>query len=184
MRDRISPQRVARMVRRCLNEGLTVQIDGLGAFRPTGTGQFAFDAQLRPKVFIAYAEEDLDSAKKLYRHLEDRGLDPWLDKFRLLPGQNWPRAIERAIRISDYFLACFSRRAVTKRGTFQSELRYALDCARRQPLDRIFLIPVRLEDCTVPEPVARQLQYVDLFPDWEPGLARILAALARERKAA
>lgn len=174
-------QLVAQVVRRCLEEGFTIEIEGLGTFRPDGRGGVEFLAELRPKAFIAYVEEDLAAAEKLYAALEGRGFDPWLDRRKLLPGQNWPRSIERIIEISDFFLACFSRRAVSKRGHFQAELRYALDCAARMPLGEIYFIPVRLDDCRLPAPIARQYHYVDLFPDWERGLERVVAVM---RKAA
>ena len=88
-------------------------------------------AQTKPRVFIAYVEEDLPFARKLYRAFEDNGFRPWLDKKKLMPGQNWPRAIETAIHTSDFFVACFSRRATSKRGSFHSELRYALSARRK-----------------------------------------------------
>ena len=56
-------------------------------------------------------------------------------------------------------------------------MRYALECARRRPLDQGFLIPVRLEECTVPRRVSEQVQSVDLFPDWEKGVRRITRAI-------
>jgi len=172
-----SRAQVAAIVRRCLQRGGQVEIDGLGIFRPTGRGRFQFIPETRPRVFIAYVQEDAAAAEQLYRDLRREGYEAWLDRKKLLPGQNWPRAIEQAIEVSDFFIACFSRRATGKRGWFQSELRYALDCARRAPLGEIFLIPVRLEECAVPARLSREIQYVDLFPDWEKGLRRILAAM-------
>ena len=170
---------VARIVRRALERGARVEIDGLGTFLPGKTG-FRFVAQNKPRVFIAYVEEDLAPAKRLYAMFEKRGFRPWLDKKKLMPGQNWPRAIEDAIKTSDFFVACFSRRSTTKRGTFHSELRYALSCAATVPLDEIFFIPVRFEQCVVPPRVSRKIQYVDLFPDWESGLAKVVAIIARQ----
>jgi len=38
-------------------------------------------------------------------------------------------------------------------GGFQAEIRYALDCARRIPLDEIFVVPVRLDACRVPRSI-------------------------------
>ena len=52
---------------------------------------------------------------RLFDGLETRGLSPWLDRRKLLPGQNWPRAIEEAIETSDFFIACFSRLSVPRR---------------------------------------------------------------------
>jgi len=130
-------------------------------------------------VFVAYVAEDLGPARRLCHALRAAGCEPWLDKERLLAGQNWPRAIARAIEDSDVFIACLSPRSIVKRGQFQSELRYALDCARRQPLDSTFFIPVRFEECPVPRRIAEDLQYVDLFPDWDRGARRLVQAVRR-----
>lgn len=175
-------EQVAILLRHCLDEGCPVEIDGLGTFRPGADGAFEFVPDTAPKVFLAYVQEDADAAERLFREFRSRGFDPWLDRKKLLPGQNWPRAIEQAIALSDYFLACFSRRSIQKKGQFHAELRYALDCAARVPVDRVFFIPVRLDDCAVPWIIRREIQYVDLFPDWDTGMRRILAAMQRAER--
>lgn len=174
---------VAAIVRKCLEEGFPVDIDGLGRFSMGTDGRLGFRAETRPKVFIAYVDEDLEFAARLYDNFRACGFDPWLDKRKLLPGQNWPRSIERAIEVSDFFIALFSRRGVGKRGHFHSELRYALDCASRLPPGDIYLIPARLDDCQVPPPIARRIQYVDLFPSWQGGFARILSVMRKAMRA-
>ncbi len=158
---------VAQIVRRCLEEGSSVEIDGLGVFQSDGGSGYEFVARACPKVFLGYVEEDRNLVDRLYDDLEARGVSPWLDRRKLLPGQNWPRAIEEAIETSDFFIACFSRLSVRKKGSFQAEIRFALDCARRVPLDEAFLIPVRLDECAVPGKIRREIQYIDLFPDWK-----------------
>ncbi|HTT61420.1 MAG TPA: toll/interleukin-1 receptor domain-containing protein [Bryobacteraceae bacterium] len=175
-----SSAQVARLVRQCLAEGASVEIDGLGTFLPDVRRGFRFQPRNRPKVFVAYVQEDAAAAGRLYEDLEASGFDPWLDRRKLLPGQNWPRSIEDAISTSDFFLACFSHRSVKKKGGFQAEIRYALDCTQRIPLDEIFLIPARLDACKVPVRIQRETQYIDLFPDWDRGLRRIAAAMRRQ----
>lgn len=172
--------RVADIVRQCLEEGKRVQIDGLGTFLPEGRSRFRFVAHQAPSIFLAYVQEDGARVERLFEELERGGFAPWMDRRKLLPGQNWPRSIEEAIDTSDFFIACFSENSVNKTGGFQAEIRYALDCARRVPLDSIFLIPVRLDECRVPRPIRRELQYVDLFPDWKRGMRRLLTVLRRE----
>jgi len=174
--NRALARRIARLLQVVLEQGATVEIDGLGKFVPKRNG-VRFVGQTKPRVFIAYVQEDLGVIKKLYQAFEQQGFLPWLDKKKLLPGQNWPRAIETAIQTSDFFVACFSRRAISKRGSFHSELRYALNCAAKVPLDEIFFIPLRLDDCLVPSRISRQVQYLDLFPDWEAGLSRVIAVI-------
>jgi hypothetical protein len=177
-----SALQVARIVRECLEEGKTVVIDGLGAFRPHGRRGYRFVARSARSVFLAYVQEDADQVERLCDALQAKGFDPWFDRRRLLPGQNWPRSIEDAIEATDFVIACFSRHSVSKKGGFQAEIRYALDCARRVPLDDVFLIPVRLDRCPMPSSIRREIQYIDLFPDWERGFRRIVTIIARQIK--
>jgi hypothetical protein len=69
---------------------------------------------------------------------------------------------------------------VRKKGGFQAEIRYALDCARQVPLDEIFIVPIRLDRCAVPRTIRQELQYIDLFPDWDAGLDRLVSMMRRE----
>jgi hypothetical protein len=173
---------VARVVTRGLAAGRIVEIDGLGTFYPDARLGFRFEPQARPQIFLAYVKEDEAQVVGLYSALETAGFSPWMDVRRLLPGQNWPRAIQQAIETSDFFLACFSSHSVRKRGGFQAEIRYALDCARQVPLDQIFLVPVRLDACEVPRAVQAEFQWIDLFPDWSRGIAVLTAMIRREIK--
>ena len=60
------------------------------------------------KVFISYAREDIEVARKLYHDLKDAGVVPWMDKVDLLIGQDWKFEIKQAIKDSSYFLALLS----------------------------------------------------------------------------
>jgi len=130
-----------------------------------------------PRVFLAYVQENQEAANRLCENLEDAGFAPWLDQRSLLPGQKWPPTIEEAIETSEFFIACFSTFSVGKKGFFQTEIRDALACAKRFPLEETFLIPARLDSCRVPWTIRREMQYIDLFPDWELGVKRILAVM-------
>lgn len=171
---------LARILRRCLVAGHRVEIERLGTFLPSPSGGFSFLPDGRPTVFLAYVEEDRDSVLRLYDALESSGFNPWMDQKKLMAGQNWPRALEGAIHTADFFVACLSRRAIGKRGTFQSEMRYALDCARHTPLDGVFFLPARLEKCAVPRIIQQNLQYVDLFPSFDDGVSRLADTMRRE----
>ncbi len=69
-------RRIARVLREALEHGGSVDIDGLGTLSAGGKHGFRFVAQNKPRVFIAYVQEDLSFAKKLYRALEDMRLSP------------------------------------------------------------------------------------------------------------
>jgi len=171
---------LARIVVRGVAESKIVEIDGLGVFYPDAVHGLRFEAAGDPRVFLAYVKEDQPAAERLYTSLEAAGFRPWMDVRKLLPGQNWPRAIEGAIENSDFFVACFSQNSVQKKGGFQAEIRYALDCARRVPLEDIFIVPVRLDACRVPRSIQREFQYIDLFDHWTAGIEDLAAMMRRE----
>ena len=171
---------LAQVVLQCLAAGKVVEIDGLGAFYPDAARGCRFEPSGLPQVFIAYVKEDAKAVERLSEALETAGFTPWTDVRKLLPGQNWPRAIESAIETSDFFVACFSGNSVHKTGGFQAEVRFALDCARRVPLDEIFVVPLRLDGCRVPRSIQREFQYVDFFPDWSRGIHRLVTMMRRQ----
>jgi hypothetical protein len=166
----------------CLREGASIDIDGIGTLELDSGGELAFKRNNKVRVFLAYAEEDRRAVKRLYRALHSAGFEAWMDTENLLAGQNWPRAIERAIETADYFVGCFSSLSSTKRGHFQSELSYALDVANRVPVDNPFVVPVRLEECKIPQHIAKRVHYIDLFPDWENGVYLLVWALHNHEK--
>lgn len=129
------------------------------------------------KVFISYAQEDIEAAQRLYQNLKDSRLEPWLDREDLLPGEKWKDAIKHAIEDSRYFVALFSSNSVEARGYVQKQLKEALDILDEFPSEDIFIIPVRLSDCNISEDKIKELYIVDLFPDWANGIERILKAM-------
>jgi TIR domain len=104
----------------------------------------------------------------------DQFLKPWLDKEDLLPGQTWNSEIRKAIKNSRYFIGLFSSTSIQKRGYIQKEFKFALDVLDEFPEGEIFAIPARLDDCEIPYEKFRGIERVDLFPNWEEGIHRLL----------
>jgi hypothetical protein len=182
VKDLASARRVAAVIQTSLKEGRRVEIERLGEFRPVCGGGFRFVPESRPSVFLAYVSEDASRVERLCEILQTAGFDAWMDRRKLLPGQNWPRAIERAIENADFFVACLSRHAVNKRSCFQGEMRFALDCARRVPFDQVYFVPARLESCSVPLRIEQQLHCVDLFPDFDASAKRLISFIRSEMR--
>lgn len=130
------------------------------------------DSPLR--IFICHSSADKPSVRALHRRLTADGFAPWLDELDLLPGQNWEREIQKAIRASDIVLVCLSRDSITRRGYVQKEIGLVLDEADHIPDDTLFVIPARLEECAVPQRLSRW-HWVDLFSD--EGYQRLQRAL-------
>jgi hypothetical protein len=130
----------------------------------------------RLTVFLCHSSSDKPTVRSLYTRMRDDGFLPWLDEMSILPGEDWDRAIRRAIRACQVVLICLSRSSVAKAGYLQKEIRFVLDAADEQPEGTIFLIPARLEDVDVPDRL-RRWQWVSLFE--EQGYERLVLALRR-----
>lgn len=128
------------------------------------------------RIFLCHSSGDKKAVRELYHQLYADGFDPWLDEENLEPGQQWEKEIPRAVRNSDVVIVCLSHGSITKTGYVQKEIKFALDVADQQPEDTIFLIPVKLEECNVPERLS-QWQWVNLFE--ERGYNRLLSSLRR-----
>jgi len=120
------------------------------------------------KIFISYAREDREIAESIYDKLRDAGFAPWMDIKDIRAGEMWERIISRAIEQADFILVCLSNHSVNKKGDIQREIKMALNYAERMLPGDIYLIPIRLDECSVPEPL-NHLHTVDLYKpgEWE-----------------
>lgn len=116
------------------------------------------------RVFLCHASGDKPAVRSLYERLVKDGVDAWLDKEKLIPGQNWQIEIPKAVKNSDVVIVCLSSQSITKEGFVQKEIKFALDAADEKPDGTIFIIPARLENCNVPESM-NKYHWVDLFSD-------------------
>jgi hypothetical protein len=95
-------------------------------------------------VFLSHSSADKAAVEALARRLVQGGLQPWLDKWNLIPGEPWQEAIEEA-------LECCATCAVfigpTGTGPWQNaEMRAAIDQRVSGSEARFRVIPVLLPD--------------------------------------
>jgi len=138
------------------------------------------ESENRPlRVFLCHSSNDKLIVRDLYRSLDVEGwIDAWLDSEKLYPGQDWNFEIEKAVEEADIILVCLTNNSVNKEGYVQRELRIVLDLADYKPEGTLFIIPIRLEECTPPRRL-RTWQYADYFPesDRERAYQRLLVSL-------
>ncbi len=103
------------------------------------------------QVFISYCRDNLVEVAALRERLVRAGELVWWDQ-DILPGADWKLAIRRAMRQSYAVICCLSEELVgrSKSGVYP-ELADAIAALRERPQGDIFLIPVRLSDCSVPQ---------------------------------
>jgi hypothetical protein len=137
-------------------------------------------------VFISYVREDSNHADTLCKMLTAAGIPFWRDKDSLAPGANWKSEIRKAIQSGSLvFLACFSTRSTARDSSYMNEeMNLAVDEFRRRPPGRTWLIPVRFDECDVPEweldnrRTLHDLNWSDLFgPDHVSNAVGLVAAI-------
>lgn len=125
-------------------------------------------------TFLCHSTGDKSAVRDLHRRLKSSGISPWLDEIDIRPGEDWQSSIANAVRSSDTVLVCLSATSIAKTGYVQKEIAFALDRADEQPEGQIYIVPVRLEPCIVPQRLSRW-QWVDLFA--ADGFARLVSSL-------
>lgn len=126
------------------------------------------------KVFLCHAHSDRETVRALWSRLKRDGVEAWLDRENLQPGQNWEREIRTAILKSDVIVICLSKEFNEQGGFRHKELKIALEKADVIPEDEVFIIPVRLDECDMPKSLMH-LHRVDLFEAG--GYKRLIQAL-------
>jgi repressor LexA len=129
----------------------------------------------RIRVFLCHSSGDKDSVRQLYERLKACNHDPWLDEENLLAGKDWENEIRKAVRAADVVIVCLSRNSISKTGFVQKEIRIALDVAEEKPDDTIFIIPLKLEACDIPQRL-RRWQCIKYFE--QDGFDKLMKTLA------
>jgi hypothetical protein len=159
--------------------------DGGGTPRTPSEAEDPFD---QGHAFISYVREDLAEVSWLENLLTAAGIRVWRDMADLLPGEDWRAKIRDAItRDALVFIACFSSRSAARRKSYMNEeLLLAVEQLRlRQPHDP-WLIPVRFDDCRIPNlelgpgRTLNSIQWVNLYgASRDEAGARLVAAVQR-----
>jgi TIR domain len=112
------------------------------------------------KIFIAHAG-DYEKARELYYRLAGAGYETWLKDEDLLPGERIQSSISNQISTSDVVLICFSQKSAYST-SFQTELNTILNQIVELPEGAIFIIPVKFEECELPDSL-KKIKPVNLF---------------------
>ena len=136
------------------------------------------------KAFISYVRENIEMVDRLCQELKSHGIEVWLDRNDIDPGLRWKQEIRRAIQDGAFFIACFSEEYNNRDKTYMNEeLTLAIEELRQRPTDRIWFIPVKLNDCEIPDrdigpgETLREIEYVKLYEDWDSSIQRILKVI-------
>jgi TolB-like protein len=103
--------------------------------------------QARPTVFLSYASEDRQAARRIGEALPAHGLEIWYDESELGGGDAWDQKIRKQIRDCDYFMALVSAQTEARHeGYFRREWRLAVERTLDMADDHTFLLPIVIDD--------------------------------------
>ena len=135
------------------------------------------------KVFVSYVQENHGKVLQLIDVIEPFTSLVWRTK-DIKPGERWKNSIKNAINGGSFFIACFSQEYYERDSTYMNtELTIAIDKLRERHHDQAWFIPVKLNECEIPDrsigggETLRDLQYIELHKDWDVGIRTIASQI-------
>src|SRR5450432_1938132 len=125
-------------------------------------------------VFLSYASQDTEAAKRICEALRAAGVEVWFDQSELRGGDAWDAKIRRQIKECTLFAPVISANTNARpEGYFRLEWKLAVDRSHLLADDHPFLFPVAIDDVTeatarVPDRF-RDVQWTRLRLDETPG---------------
>lgn len=127
----------------------------------------------RPKAFLSYSHADKEFAVELADRLRQSGVDLWLDKYEIRPGDSLiDKIFSEGLAKTKFFLILLSV-ASTQSKWVQEELNAAM-IKRIEGVTRI--IPLLREHCEIPLQL-QPLKWVDLSSSYESGLKDLVRVI-------
>jgi TolB-like protein/Tfp pilus assembly protein PilF len=137
-------------------------------------------------LFLSYAREDAEAARRIAEALRAEGLDVWFDANELRGGDVWAQTIRRQIKDCALFIAVISATTQERaEGYFRREWHLAVDRTRDMADDHAFIVPVIVDDteeaeARVPEEFLRshvtRLRGQTVPPEFVEQVKRLLAS--------
>jgi len=98
-------------------------------------------------VFLSYAREDAEAARRIAEALRGFGVEVWFDQNELRGGDSWDAKIRRQIRECALFVAIISGNTQARgEGYFRREWKLAVERTHDMSESRAFLVPILVDD--------------------------------------
>jgi hypothetical protein len=108
----------------------------------------------RGAIFLSYASQDAEPAKRICESLRAAGFEVWFDRTELRGGDAWDQNIRQQIQSCALFMPVISANTQSRpEGYFRLEWKLAVDRSHLMSDDHPFLVPVVVDD--TPDEAAR-----------------------------
>jgi TolB-like protein/lipoprotein NlpI len=99
-------------------------------------------------IFLSYASQDAEVARRLCEALRAQGLEVWFDQSELRGGDAWDASIRKQIKECALFIPIISSNTDARiEGYFRLEWKLAVDRSHLMADDATFFVPVILDAC-------------------------------------
>jgi hypothetical protein len=128
-----------------------------------------------PKAFISYSHSDKEIAAKLSEELRSNGIEVWIDKWEILPGDSLIQKIfEEGLSGIDAFIVIISKDSVNSKWVKQE-----LDVALIKRIEGITkIVPVLIDKTEIPDSL-KPLKWIDLSGDFDKAIRDLLMGIFR-----
>ena len=97
-------------------------------------------------VFLSYASQDAEAARKICEALRAAGIEVWFDQSELRGGDVWDQSIRKQIKTCALFIPVISRHTHERdEGYFRLEWKLAVDRSHLMTGNKAFLLPVVID---------------------------------------
>ncbi len=134
-----------------------------------------------PKVFVSHASEDKNRfVLRFAERLRSRGIDAWVDKWEILPGDSLVEKIfEEGLKNADAVVIVLSSNSVQKPWV-REELNASIV---KKISSTAKIIPVVIDECEIPESLkSTEWELIHNLKDYDSELERIVASIFEHRE--
>jgi tetratricopeptide (TPR) repeat protein len=125
------------------------------------------------EVFVSYSRDDSKFADRLATDLYSRGIEVWMDKKRIKPGDPWDSTVQKALIECEYFMVVLSPISVSSQNVLD-EINYALNNSKRV----LPVLVLDIKDGDIPLRLSR-IQWIDFRKGYDEGFSKLVAEFQR-----
>jgi TolB-like protein/Tfp pilus assembly protein PilF len=104
-------------------------------------------AEASHAIFLSYASQDAEAARRICEALRAAGIEVWFDQSALRGGDVWDQTIRKQIKTCVLFIPVISRHTHERdEGYFRLEWKLAVDRSHLMTTNKAFLLPVVVDD--------------------------------------
>lgn len=125
------------------------------------------------KVFLSHSSNDKATARQIALDLQMSNIGVWFDEWEIRVGDPIAQKVSRGLGDCDLIVVLLSKASV---GSGWVEKEWGSRIGREASSKRVFILPVMLEDCSVP-PLLEEKRYADLRQDRAAGFRELVEAI-------